>query len=410
MLSDNVADSTDWLETSLAPLAAVEAALRCQVCKDFYNTPMITSCSHTFCSICIRRALSNDGKCPLCRAPEQELKLRSNWSLEETVEAFSRARPAALALGLKTTRTGEAPKRKAGDDETVCSSGKTVIGSKQDSPKEAQHIQVVPASDDDDDEVSSEGSGDHLHDGRNVDDLVPCPSCQMKMKAWQVFQHLEACPGPKSQETRSSQLETGSNSHQKLQLRQSRSIQRLPPLNYSMMKEQALRKKLNEIGISNQGPRILLEMRHKEWLAIWNANCDSARPKKRSQLLHDLDVWEKAQGYRQPNAARAALNAVAIKDTNFDGAAWAAKHGSSFKDLVATARKNKAPANEETKAPDKRPEQEGFDERAREEICDEANKSDARAFESAKDVNCQEFAGVPLAGHEDMNDEDLVQR
>ena len=80
---------------------------------------MITSCSHTFCSICIRRALSNDGKCPMCRASEQELKLRSNWSMEETVEAFSKARAAALSLarshGLDGSSRSRSPKRKASE-------------------------------------------------------------------------------------------------------------------------------------------------------------------------------------------------------------------------------------------------------------------------------------------------------
>lgn len=111
--SDDVPDSTDWLSTPLSGFAAVEAALRCQVCKDFYKTPMITSCSHTFCSICIRRALSNDGKCPMCRSTEQELKLRSNWSMEETVEAFTKARIAALSLARNQRPRSSSPKRKA---------------------------------------------------------------------------------------------------------------------------------------------------------------------------------------------------------------------------------------------------------------------------------------------------------
>lgn len=114
--SDDVPDSTDWLSTPLSGLAAVEAALRCQVCKDFYKTPMITSCSHTFCSICIRRALSNDGKCPMCRSTEQELKLRSNWSMEETVEAFTKARATALNLARNQRLRSQSPKRKASSD------------------------------------------------------------------------------------------------------------------------------------------------------------------------------------------------------------------------------------------------------------------------------------------------------
>lgn len=91
-----VSDSTDWLDTPLHSLVAVESALRCQVCKDFYTTPMITSCSHTFCSVCIRRCLNNDGKCPACRTQDQELKLRFNGAIEDLVEAFKKVRPEVL--------------------------------------------------------------------------------------------------------------------------------------------------------------------------------------------------------------------------------------------------------------------------------------------------------------------------
>lgn len=115
MPADDVPDSTDWLSTPLNGFAAVEAALRCQVCKDFYTTPVITSCSHTFCSLCIRRALSNDGRCPLCRAADQELKLRSNWSMEETVESFTKVRASALELARNQMLATRSPKRKAED-------------------------------------------------------------------------------------------------------------------------------------------------------------------------------------------------------------------------------------------------------------------------------------------------------
>src|SRR5258707_1191369 len=92
----DVSDSTDWLTTPLASFAPLDASLRCQVCKDFYKTPMITSCSHTFCSLCIRRCLSNDGKCPACRTGEQEIKLRRNWAVQEIADAFKSEREGML--------------------------------------------------------------------------------------------------------------------------------------------------------------------------------------------------------------------------------------------------------------------------------------------------------------------------
>lgn len=159
MPADDVADSTDWLSTPLSGLYAVESALRCEVCKDFYKTPMITSCAHTFCSICIRRALANDSKCPLCRATDQELKLRSNWSMEQTVAAFSEARTEALNFARSASiEKKQSPKRKAqdgGESLQPESQSKRLrtsarLSSRADVKPPAPSIDVVEYSEDDD--------------------------------------------------------------------------------------------------------------------------------------------------------------------------------------------------------------------------------------------------------------------
>lgn len=164
MVDNEVADSTDWLSTPLAALTAVESAMRCQVCKDFYDTPMLTSCSHTFCSLCIRRALSNDSKCPLCRATEQAIKLRSNWSMEEAVEAFKAARPAVLEAARNAGKSGSrSPKRKAeeingeaehaGGSKRLRSSARLSQRGSQPTPSYAPEPEddVVQVTDDDED-------------------------------------------------------------------------------------------------------------------------------------------------------------------------------------------------------------------------------------------------------------------
>ncbi|KAG6018296.1 hypothetical protein E4U43_005713 [Claviceps pusilla] len=266
--------------------------------------------------------------------------------MSETVDAFSKARTPALTLA-RASNSGSAlfKRKKSGHDihepppserqKRRRTSARLSSQKKNDyrdkSPITSQQVESSATSDED------EHSDDRNAKSRSsyVDDMVPCPSCQKHMKAWQVFRHLEACPGPNA--------ESGSSNSMislQQQVQQRKSITRLPALNYSILKEQALRKKLSELGISNQGPRTLLEKRHKEWINLWNANCDAANPKKRSQLLQDLDVWEKTQGYRSPAAGPATLNVTMIKDKNFDGARWAAKHDSSFKDLIASARKN----------------------------------------------------------------------
>lgn len=169
------------------------------------------------------------------------------------------------------------------------------------------------------------------------------------MKEWQVFGHLESCPGPSEANNSSNTADSDNTfSFGQSHRRPQNTLGRLPPLNYSMLKEQALRKKMSELGISNQGPRILLEKRHKEWLTLWNANCDAAIPKKRPDLLHDLEVWERTQGGRAPTTGRVMQTAAVIKDKDFDGAAWAARHDSSFKDLIANARKSRQEAKHKT--------------------------------------------------------------
>ncbi|KAM0474877.1 hypothetical protein ACHAPX_007398 [Trichoderma viride] len=285
----------------------------------------------------------------MCRSTEQELKLRSNWSMEETVEAFTKARIAALNLARNQRPRSPSPKRKAPEaspDAHASHEPKRLRTSARLSknrggpavattPTVTAEEQSVPDS-------NNEDNDDEEYMPDTPNGLVPCPMCNKKMKEWQVFGHLESCPGPSPPTNNPSNNADPENTFAfgQSQRKQQKTLERLPPLNYSMLKEQALRKKMLELGLNNQGPRPLLEKRHKEWLTLWNANCDAATPKKRSELLHDLDVWERTQGGRAPTTGRVIQTAAAIKDKDFDGAAWAVKHDSSFRDLIASARKN----------------------------------------------------------------------
>ncbi|KAI0889524.1 DNA repair protein rad18 [Annulohypoxylon maeteangense] len=351
---DDVADSTDWLSTPLSGLAAVEAALRCQVCKDFYKTPMLTSCNHTFCSICIRRALSNDGKCPLCRTSEQEMKLRSNWSMEEVVATFTKTRTSILLFARSQGVVAEPSKRKLEETEDsesgIQPSGKRLRSStrlsKSRSMEATSEMARLEADIPDQDQSNFEPD----------DGLVACPICWQRMKAAQVDRHIDmSCPSePQPQTTPSSQpsrsMSIPVSSPKKLP---PRNVDRLPAINYSMIKEQQLRKKLSELGISTAGSRQMLEKRHKEWMTIWNANCDSQYPRQKRELLHDLDSWERTMGARAPVFSKSITTGVQIKDKDFDGAAWSTKHDDSFKGLIANARRNRALAEQKASEGDK---------------------------------------------------------
>lgn len=201
--SFDVPDPSDWLETPVSRLAPVETALRCQVCKDFFTTPVITSCSHTFCSLCIRRCLTNDGKCPACRAVDQELRLRPNWIVQELVDAFQSARQEILQLGRDFVALKDEPRQRnkkrkfevadTDDEEALLQSGWEGRRTRSQNKGE-RHLGNADETGPIRTLVSYSVQNRML---RYVDDgLISCPICAKRMKEEDVFTHLDVHSGP----------------------------------------------------------------------------------------------------------------------------------------------------------------------------------------------------------------------
>ncbi len=78
-----------------------------------------------------------------------------------------------------------------------------------------------------------------------------------------MFSHLDACQGPKQGGSGRELGPTATSLPLKTEPQQrsqhAKSHERLPPLNYSMLKDQALRKKMGDLGLSTNGPRALLD-------------------------------------------------------------------------------------------------------------------------------------------------------
>jgi E3 ubiquitin-protein ligase RAD18 len=171
------------------------------------------------------------------------------------------------------------------------------------------------------------------------------------MKEWQIFNHLDTHAGESETEPsrKACTVAPGTTSTFPLYTQPPKPPERLPALNYSILKDQTLRKKMTELGISASGPRLLLERRHREWVTIWNANCDATRPRKRFELINDLENWERTQRNR-PDNVRGPHPPVLVKDKDFDTSAWASKHETSYKDLIAQARKSRLQARQRTES------------------------------------------------------------
>ncbi|SMY27790.1 unnamed protein product [Zymoseptoria tritici ST99CH_1A5] len=342
----DVPDATDWLETPLKDFASLETALHCQICKEFYDTPMITSCNHTFCSKCIRTSLSADGKCPACRSPDQASKLRNNWAVQEVVSTFITARPAALQVARKALE--EEGQKKSGkrkrpvvlDSEDLVEvegpARATRSKSRRIAASQESHTEAIEIED------SEDGEEDYRPETPPDDGLVACPlECGKRMKAEEVFVHLDKCEDEKKQRSKKASQPSvkAFGATRPPSSQDTRPQDRINELNYSMLKETALTKKLKDAGIPSWGARQGMISRHREWVNIWNANCDSTRPRTKRELLHDLDVWERTQGGKAPTA-QGLSSSIMRKD--FDGDAYSKRHHDEFSRLIADAKRMKA--------------------------------------------------------------------
>ncbi|EME40683.1 hypothetical protein DOTSEDRAFT_46986, partial [Dothistroma septosporum NZE10] len=292
-------------------------------------------------------------------AADQANKLRNNWAVQEAVSTFLAARPTALAVARQAQEEAEdAPKRPgkrkrvtvadAEDGGPAESSRRTTrsksrkIAASQDSQPEP--IEIEDSQDDEEEESKPETAP--------KDGLVECPlGCGKRMKEEQVFGHLDKCEDEQKQAARSkSRTPLNAFSISRPSSSQStRPQDRINELNYSMMKETALTKKMKELGLPAWGTKLLMTTRHKEWVNIWNANCDSNHPRSRRTLLHDLDVWERTQGGKAP-ITTGLSSTIMRKD--FDGDAHSRRHQDEFSRLIADAKRKKnnpATATQEVK-------------------------------------------------------------
>ncbi|EPQ29313.1 uncharacterized protein PFL1_03068 [Pseudozyma flocculosa PF-1] len=255
---DDVGDPSDW-PAGCEVVKALDSSLRCDLCFDIYTAPVsFKTCSHTFCSTCIRTHINQPGSagafCPKCRQNKAyDSELFPVTALETTAESWRKMRPFVMQLWTKAqdaTREAERlrshqnqmasgslsrrpsepnGKRKAEDDlEDAAIADGADHGADQPPRRStrARTLRHPPSasnvgasadsayilSDDDDEagdasyqEESSAAPDKDIHDLKS-DDQVACPICEHHFTVAALNAHLDknkcypGCPPPPIQE------------------------------------------------------------------------------------------------------------------------------------------------------------------------------------------------------------------
>jgi E3 ubiquitin-protein ligase RAD18 len=278
----------------------------------------------------------------MCRKNDQEIKLRSNLILEELVEAFQSARPkllehATMAASSPSSTASNAPKRRSSEADPEYEDGqprkKTRSSTRIASRPASQTPTIDPAVFED----------ERPEPEQPVDDgLVECPICSERVKIERINGHIDsvhANPAPQTSSRKPTPLGGLLKSS-----KPPPSHEHLPAVSYNMMNDSALRKKLSSLGLSQTGSRQQLERRHREWVNLWNANCDASKPRPVPELKADLKTWERTQNVAPaPPGFGMAQSTSAVASKTFDGAAWSASHQDDFRDLIAKAKAKARP-------------------------------------------------------------------
>uniref|UniRef100_A0A8C4HP21 RING-type E3 ubiquitin transferase n=1 Tax=Dicentrarchus labrax TaxID=13489 RepID=A0A8C4HP21_DICLA len=376
---------------AFACLKNVDALLRCPICFDFLNISMMTKCSHNFCSLCIRKFLSYKLQCPLCNTQATEQDLRNNRLLDDLVVNFQSARQQlseanfdsppispktpASAVKCKTPREkGQkcnisvmsqffqkrpkpSPTKETQQESSVAQciqrgkieTARTHNANDADLHSATTQLPIVVKEEPMDVEeasiqglmsVKQEDRGSHsistlvemAHSSSPSQDIKPvpkvdCPVCSVSVSQQFINKHLDTCL---------------SRGEKKESLRSSFGKGRRPMgrLVYNLLSLQELKRRLKECHLSVRGSRDQLIKRHREFVHIYNAECDSLNPRSAEDIAKELEANEKMRNQMQGKAKPVLVFSKKHTEKEIDEmhSNYRKQHSSDFSRLIAQVR------------------------------------------------------------------------
>ncbi|XP_077385663.1 E3 ubiquitin-protein ligase RAD18 isoform X2 [Festucalex cinctus] len=344
----------------LAALKQVDTLLRCPICFDFLNTSMMTKCSHNFCSLCIRKFFSYKLQCPVCNVQATEQDLQKNRLLDELVVNFQAARQQMsptyfdsppispknpTSVKCKTPRDKgqnstvvshffqKRPRKSSGKDgQTGRTLGPNDTATRLITVKEEPN-NTGEASREDTDLLGSsmEQAMPHTSSSPPTDVKpvikVECPVCSVSVSQLFINKHLDMCltSGEKKESLRSSF---------------GKSRQPMGKLVYNLLSLQELKRKLKECHLHVKGSRDDMIKRHKEFVHIYNAQCDSLNPKSGEEIAKEVEAAERVKNKLQDKVKPVMVFSKNHSEEEIDEvhSKYRKQHSNDFSRLVAQVR------------------------------------------------------------------------
>lgn len=385
----NVSDATDFSQTSIPQLSQLDTLVRCHICKDLLKTPVLTPCSHTFCSLCIREYLTREPKCPLCLSELRESNLRSEFLVNEIIESYKSVREALLeSLKKDQASLQENSLIELNDDDDDEDLQIVATNQKEEvtrSKNEKSVSKVTKPS-------TSAGVNSLINTQRNKfkskEQLAQCPICSNFYPIQALERsHLDECltmqslgkgidikkrtPTPPRNPIKSPK-QTSSSSKLKRSVDGKDDVshvdkylssfnagarrERLPKVNFASMNLSQIKQKLASLGLPTIGSRQNMIARYNHYEILWNSNfCDAIEPVDESELRRQLVSWEASHNPSNGNGSTNIISKMMrranqgssyqklltdFKKDNFQRKTWIRMFNKDFKNLIKEAKRD----------------------------------------------------------------------
>ncbi|KAG7472475.1 hypothetical protein MATL_G00109300 [Megalops atlanticus] len=328
-------------------LKNVDNLLRCPICFDYLNISMMAQqCSHTFCSLCIRKFLSYKSQCPVCNVAITELDLRNNRILDDIVRSFKASRQQLLQRSFDSppipsnTPSSSAtyqrgPKREGTLLSHFLQKGPSSSLTQEPKPPPAcevkEHVAPEPphvmvgAVDESHTPAAGQSSSSPPSTSGDVNSVVKveCPVCSVAISQQYINKHLDSCLArPEKKENLRSSL--GKRKP-------------LAKVVYTLLSMQELKRRLKEFNLSTQGSRDQLIRRHQDFVHMYNAQCDSLDPKSAEDIAKEVEKIEKTRSQMESKSKCPVFSSKSqtVEEIEAVNSNYRKEHSDEFSRLVA---------------------------------------------------------------------------